>query len=189
MYVKSELRKHFRQKRKNISDKSHKDCLICQTILSSDLFIDASQILCYYPLDDEINTLPVIDAALKCGKKTALPYCMDDNGNMEFYYITSRNDLKTGSFGIMEPDLSVGKKVCDFSSSLCIVPAFSFDRNGFRLGYGKGYYDRFLKKFTFNSIGLCYNNFLSDSLPVDHFDVAVKYIATEDKITLCKEDK
>jgi len=53
----------------------------------------------------------------------------------------------------------------------------------------KPYYDRFLKKFTFNSIGLCYNNFLSDSLPVDHFDVAVKYIATEDKITLCKEDK
>ncbi|MCI9642765.1 MAG: 5-formyltetrahydrofolate cyclo-ligase [Eubacterium sp.] len=189
MYVKSELRKHFRQKRKNISDKNNKDFLICQTILSSDLFIDASQILCYYPLDDEINTLPVIDAALKCGKKTALPYCMDDNGNMEFYYITSRNDLKTGSFGIMEPDLSVCEKVCDFSSSLCIVPAFSFDRNGFRLGYGKGYYDRFLKKFTFNSIGLCYNNFLSDSLPVDHFDVAVKYIATEDKITLCKEDK
>ena len=72
MYVKSELRKHFRQKRKNISDKNNKDFLICQTILSSDLFVNASQILCYYPLGDEINTLPVIDAALKCGKKYLL---------------------------------------------------------------------------------------------------------------------
>ena len=66
---------------------------------------------------------------------------------------------------------------------------FRLTEMAFGWSYGKGYYDRFLKKFTFNSIGLCYNNFLSDSLPVDHFDVAVKYIATEDKITLCKEDK
>lgn len=188
MYVKSELRKRFRQLRKTISDKNKKDFSICKIVLESNFFKNADQILCYYPLDNEINTIPIIEASLKCGKKTALPYCTDENGNMEFYYIHSLDDLKTGSYDIMEPDADMCEKVTDFNHSLCIVPAFSFDKKGFRLGYGKGYYDRFLKKFTFNSIGLCYNSFLSDSLPADEHDIAVEYIATEDKITLCKED-
>ena len=168
--------------------KGKKDFLICRNVLESDLFKKSNPILCYYPLDNEISTLPILEAALKCGKKTALPYCTDDNGNMEFYYINSLDDLRIGSYDIMEPDILNCEKVLDFSGSLCIVPAFSFDKKGFRLGYGKGYYDRFLKKFTFNSIGLCYNSFLSDSLPADEHDIAVQYIATEDKITLCKED-
>ena len=174
--------------RRNISDKNEKDFLICRNVLESDLFKNSNQILCYYPLEDEINTLPIIEFALKQKKKIALPYCTDYNGNMEFYYINSLDDLKIGSYDIMEPDILNCEKILDFSGSLCIVPAFSFDKKGFRLGYGKGYYDRFLKKFTFNSIGLCYNSFLSDSLPDDEHDIAVQYIATEDKITLCKED-
>ncbi|MDE6659365.1 MAG: 5-formyltetrahydrofolate cyclo-ligase [Eubacterium sp.] len=189
MHVKSELRKQFRKMRKDLSNKDIKDCSICNQVLESDLFKKSNQILCYYPLEDEINTLPIIETALKQEKKVALPYCVDDNGNMEFYYIQSLDDLKIGSYDIMEPDILNCEKVNDFHSSLCIVPAFSFDKNGFRLGYGKGYYDRFLKKFTFNSIGLCYNNFLSDKLPADAYDMAVQYIATEDKIILCKEVK
>lgn len=189
MYVKSELRKHFRKLRKSILEKSEKDFSICKNVIKSDLFRNSKQILCYYPLDDEINTLSIIEAALECKKRTALPYCTDSNGNMDFYYINSLEDLKIGSYNIMEPDIDICEKVTDFNNSLCIVPAFSFDRKGFRLGYGKGYYDRFLKKFTINSIGLCYNSFLSDSLPADDYDAAVDYIAAEDKITLCKEDK
>lgn len=188
MYVKGELRKHFRNLRKSISDKSNKDYSICVNVLESDLFNKSNPILCYYPLENEINTLPIIENALKYGKKVALPFCTDNNGNMDFYYINSFDDLKIGSYDIMEPDIENCERVDDFSSSLCIVPAFSFDTKGYRLGYGKGYYDRFLKKFTFNSIGLCYNSFLSDSLPADNYDIAVKYIATEDKITICKED-
>lgn len=189
MHVKSELRKHFRKLRKDISDKNIKDFSICNQVIESDLFKNSNQILCYYPLEDEINTLPIIEIALQQEKKVALPYCTDDKGNMEFYYIRSLDDLKIGSYDIMEPDISHCEKVSDFCSSLCIVPAFSFDKNGFRLGYGKGYYDRFLKKFTFNSIGLCYNSFLSDKLPADEHDMAVQFIATEDKIILCREVK
>lgn len=189
MYIKGELRRYYRQLRESISDKANKDFSICRNILKSELFKDADQVLCYYPLENEINTLPVIEAALKCGKKTALPYCTDGNGNMEFYYIRSLDDLKIGSYDIMEPDTEVCNKVTDFGNTLCIVPAFAFDKKGYRLGYGKGYYDRFLKKFTFNTIGLCYNSFLSDSLPADDYDIAVKFIATEDKITSCREDE
>ncbi len=82
----------------------------------------------------------------------------------------------------MEPDIEICEKVSDFRNSVCLVPGYSFDMLGYRLGYGKGYYDRFLKKFTIISIGLCYNNFLSNELPADDYDAAVNFIATEDKL-------
>lgn len=182
MPLKKDLRKEFRKKRSELLNKSEKDNSICNNILNSDFYKNARQILCYYPLDDEIDTTSIIFDALSCGKKLSLPYCIDLNGNMEFYYIDSYDDLKCGSYGIMEPDIKKCRKVTDFSNSLCLVPAFTFDKKGYRLGYGKGYYDKFLKKFTFNSIGLCYNSFLSSKLPADEFDMAVKFIATEDKI-------
>ena len=188
MSVKNELRTHFRKMRQCLSDKADRDNAICSNVISFELFKNAEQILCYYPLENEISTLKIIGFALQSNKKIALPYCNDANGNMEFYYISSLNNLKSGLFGIMEPDISVCEKVLSFDNSLCIVPAFSFDKKGYRLGYGKGYYDKFLKKFTFYSIGLCYNDFLKESLPVDFYDVAVDFVASEDRVILCKED-
>lgn len=181
MFTKNELRKIFREKRRNIENKHIKDDLLCKNVLNSDLYRNAEQVLCYFPLDGEIDTRQIIFSALSDNKRLALPYCTDTDGNMDFYYINSYDNLKEGSFGIMEPDIDVCTKVACFDGSICIVPAFSFDKKGYRLGYGKGYYDKFLKKFTFNSIGLCYNNFLSNELPADSFDVAVNFIATEDK--------
>ncbi len=188
MQMKNELRRVFREKRKQISDKSAKDNLICTNILKSDLYKNAKQVLCYYPLADEIDTKLIMNTAIADGKKIALPFCVDTNGNMEFYYINSFDNLKQGAFGIMEPEVEICEKVSDFRHSVCLVPGFTFDKRGFRLGYGKGYYDKFLKKFTFNSIGLCYNNFLSGALPADIYDETVGYIATEIELFLCKED-
>lgn len=181
MPLKSELRRIFRDKRRNITDKTEKDKKICRNILESDLYRNANQVLCYYPLEAEIDTRLIISSALADKKRLALPYCVDTNGNMEFYYINSFKELRQGSYDIMEPDIEVCEKVSDFSGSICIVPGFSFDKKGYRLGYGKGYYDKFLKKFTFNSIGLCYNNFLSNALPAENHDTAVNFIATENK--------
>lgn len=182
MQIKKELRRAFREKRKHISDKEIKDNSICEIFLNSDIYKNSEQILCYAAFDDEINTAKIIKAAFKDNKKVALPHCTDLNGNMEFYYINSFSDISIGSFDIREPNIEICKKTVDFSNAVCVVPAFTFDKKGYRLGYGKGYYDRFLKKFTIISVGLCYNSFLRDNLPVNEFDVAVNYIATEDKI-------
>lgn len=182
MPLKKDFRRIFREKRRHITDKSEKDKMICENILQSDLYQHSRQVLCYYPLEAEIDTRSVIRCALKDRKRLALPYCTDENGSMDFYYINSINQLKTGLFGIMEPDIEICEKVSDFRNSVCLVPGYSFDMLGYRLGYGKGYYDRFLKKFTIISIGLCYNNFLSNELPADDYDAAVNFIATEDKL-------
>lgn len=180
--MKSELRKYFRSMRMQLVNKAEKDEMICKNFLSSPLYKNASQILCYASLENEISTDLILKTAFSDAKAVALPKCTDENGNMTFYYVKSMSDIKTGSFGIKEPKADICAEVCDFTDSVCLVPAFSYDLRGFRLGYGKGYYDRYLQKFNSISAGLCYNNFLMNDLPCDKYDKAVNFVFTEDKI-------
>lgn len=180
MSEKSNLRKKYKALRREIHCKDY-DNAVCKNLLTSELYKNAEKVLLYAGLDDEICIDSVIIDALKKGKKTALPVCSDDKGNMDFYYINSLNDLKLGFFSVREPDKAKCEKCSDFSHALCIVPGISFDKKGYRLGYGKGYYDRFLKKFTLISVGLCYNELICDNLPTDRFDVPVNFILTQDK--------
>ncbi|MDD6728901.1 MAG: 5-formyltetrahydrofolate cyclo-ligase [Eubacteriales bacterium] len=182
MSVKDNLRRELKQKRKAVEEKDQKDKAICNLLQSLEPYNNADLILFYAALSDEINTDFAIENALRCGKKVALPVCTDKNGSMCFYYIRSLADVKTGYFGIREPDVNICKKVTDFSNSVCIVPAISFDRRGYRLGYGKGYYDRFLQNYTSLSVGLCYNELITDLLPNDKYDISVNYIISEDGI-------
>lgn len=179
--MKTELRKKFMTMRNQLLNKSIKDEAVCNNLLLSDIYFDSSQIFCYYPLGSEINTLCIINDALFNGKRVALPLCTDKNGKMDFYYINSlSDDLSVGSFGIHEPIANKCERVKDFSGALCIVPGLTFDRYGYRLGYGKGYYDRFLQSFTSVSVGLCYNEFISEYLPKNMYDKKVDYICTDE---------
>lgn len=183
MQIKSELRRFYRAKRKSLADKILKDRQICESFLNSRLYIDAETILCYAALQDEINVDFIIENALKDGKKVAVPLCTDLNGNMEFYYVNSLSELCEGTYGIREPNPDESEKVDDYSGCICLVPGLSFDKRGHRLGYGKGYYDKFIKKFIIISVGLCYNDLLSDELPAEKHDEAVDFIITENEIT------
>lgn len=179
MQIKKELRKELKAKRKNIEKKAQSDEFIRENLICSDLYLEAKQVLFYAALDDEINIDECIIDALMLGKKAALPVCTDEDGNMDFYYINSMDDLKSGFFGVREPDINKCKKVTDFSVSICVVPAIAYDKSGYRLGYGKGYYDRFLKNNSLISVGLCYNELIEDNLPVDEYDISVNYIITQ----------
>lgn len=169
-------------KRKNIEKKSEKDETIRENLICSDLYLNAKQVLFYAPLNDEINIDDCINDALMLKKRVALPCCTDNNGNMKFYYISSFDDLKIGHFGVREPDVDKCEEVTCFDNSLCIVPGLAFSKNGFRIGYGKGYYDRFLKNYVSISIGLCYNEFVLNEIPTDENDIPVNYVITESSI-------
>lgn len=177
--MKKDLRKILKKQRRSISDKSISDQRIRNYLMESDIFKNADAILFYAALDDEINIDECIDFALSKGKKAALPVCLDDNGNMKFYYIDSLNDIQTGYFGVREPDTDICREVTDFNNTICIVPGIVYDKNGYRLGYGKGYYDRFLENYSFISVGLCYNELIIDALPIGEYDVPVNYIITQ----------
>ena len=112
-------------------------------------------------------------------KKIALPYCTDKDGNMSFYYINSFDDLITGSFGIREPDITKCKIAVPDDNTLIIVPGLSFDRFGYRLGYGKGYYDKFLSKHKIKTIGLCYKECLVEKIDTDKFDYKIDEVITD----------
>ena len=115
----------------------------------------------------------------KDGKRIAVPKCIDKTGLMDFYYIDSTDCLKKGSFSIMEPDEEICEKVTDFSDGLCLVPGLCFDYQGYRLGFGKGYYDRFLEKFGGISVGICYSRCIEKELPKGIFDKNADILVTD----------
>ncbi len=183
---KRELRKLCIDVRRNVSSRSEKDNSICSLFLTSDMYKNARQLLCYMALPDEVSCDAVIQRAFNDKKRVAVPYCTNRDGDMEFYYISSFDDLTIGSYNIREPNPNKCPKVVNFGDSILLAPGVAFDKCGNRLGYGKGYYDRFLEKFTFNSVGLCYNTLVIDHINGDRHDVPVEYIITEFGITDCK---
>lgn len=183
---KASLRIEYKAKRRLIEEKSKKDFKIAEFLLNSEIFGNAELVLCYASLKDEVETDYIIEQTLKIGKIVAVPKCTDNNGNMEFYRINSIDDTKIGLFGVREPDTNICKLVESFDKSILIVPGLAFDKKGYRLGYGKGYYDRFLEKYTSNSIGLCYNALVVDKIPNDDYDRKVNFLITEDNFKKCE---
>lgn len=179
---KKELRSYIKTKRKSIENKVEKDSLIAQNLLSLDEIKKADTVLCYISLDDEICTDEIVSALLASGKRVGAPYCLDNKGNMDFYYITDFDDLKIQSFGVREPVIEKCKKVASFDNTIIILPGLCFDKNGNRLGYGKGYYDRFLQFHSLISVGLCYNSLIVKNVPTDIFDKKVDLIVSENGV-------
>lgn len=172
------LRKELTLLRNKVQDKESKSEIICNRLLSSDLWNRSSSILVYYSFKDEVNTINIINRALRENKRVALPRCLDDKGTMEFYYINDLEDVEKGLYGIMEPKKNC-LKVRDYSRSLCLVPGLGFDKNRHRIGYGKGYYDRFLEGYEGLSVGLCYEEQIKDSLPLEQYDRKLDYVLTD----------
>lgn len=178
MQIKNDLRRELKAKRAQIQNKPEKDRIICSYFLNSDIYKNAEEILCYCSTGSEVDTSVIINSALNDGKKLYLPKCLNNFGNMAFYRVENTKNLVTGAFGICEPDVSVCVPSYEFHNAVCVVPGLSFDKKGRRLGYGKGYYDRFLEKFTIISAGLCYNELISETIPCDKHDIPVNYIFT-----------
>lgn len=177
---KNQLRQKYKTIRDSIADTQRTDYnqKIFNTVINSDIFKKADTIYAYASIGSEVETYRIIDYALKQRKKVALPYCIPNTALMDFYYISSVNHLKKGAFGVPEPDPNCNPKA-ENKNSLIFVPALAFDKNGMRMGYGKGYYDRFLTDFTGIKIGLCYSKCISRCILHNHFDRCVDYIITD----------
>ena len=99
---------------------------------------------------------------------------------MDFYFIKSPDDLEPGSFGVLEPAPEKCVKAYAFETALCIIPGLAFDMHGYRLGYGKGYYDRFLSAHPrLVKMGICYCSCTCNELIHGRFDVSADLLVTE----------
>lgn len=178
---KNELRSSLKSSRSRLDreKKADYDADIQSRVLALRSYAEASVIFTYVSMDTEPSTLGIIHAAWANGKRVAVPKCVKDSTEMTFYLIKSMDDLKPGYYGILEPDSERCEVISDYSHGLCVVPGLSFDAEGYRLGYGRGYYDRFLKQFKGVSVGLCYSSYVKWKLPRGDYDVPVDIISTE----------
>ena len=187
--LKNEYRTKAKQYRASLSltQKEELDKKILQNLITLNIFCDAETVLCYMSTPAEVDTLSVISNMLQKNKGVAVPRCIDDSRNMEFYSITSLSQTEKRTFGVYEPNPQTCEKLRDFRNSVCILPGLGFDREGYRLGYGKGYYDRFLSSYGGLKIGLCYEKCLFNELPRGYFDVSADIIITENEIIYVKK--
>ena len=181
--TKIELRKEFIKRRDAIPEFKRRQYsqLIADIITDSHFYKSFDTVLSFVSIGSEVDTSEIINRALSNGKNVGVPYI--ENGIMSFKRINSTSDLIKGRFGI--PTAPAGSpQIVNFENCLCIAPCLSADKDGYRLGYGGGYYDRFLavNKNIF-SVAVCFDELISESLPRDKFDVKVSMVITERKET------
>lgn len=175
------LRKKFKAVRLALEHEQKKmlDERIFNRLISIWAFKECETVFCYASTPIEVDTFQFIEYSLSLGKKIALPYCIENSREMDFYYIKSLDDLKIRTFHVYEPIAQQCEKVTDFSKGVCVVPALAYDQSGYRLGYGKGYYDRFLARFGGETIGICYSSCVVPLLPHGKYDKHVDLLLTE----------
>ena len=161
------------------------DC-ITQKLLATSEYAEATTVLTYVSVSSEVSTRTFIECALRDGKTVAVPRCIPGHC-LEFVAIASLEQLVAAPFNLLEPVKELPAVTEDQkNNSICIVPALLVDTKGNRLGYGAGFYDRFLSTYPGKKICLAYQQNLSRTiLPHTAFDVAVDVVITESEVLTC----
>ncbi len=179
--TKNELRALLKRRRAQLptDQKSAWDRAIVEHISASPMFKNASMLLLYAPMKGEINLLPLARLARAKGIPIAFPRSNTEDCTLTFHILTPDARLTTGAYGIAEPPIDAPVCIPD-KRALCILPGLSFDRNGGRLGYGKGFYDRFLESFPGVTLGAVYASLVLREIPTEVHDRPVAHLCTED---------
>jgi len=181
--VKDTLRRELLQRRETlaVTERLKKDKKIKTRFLQLEEFKKAERIFFYASYRAEVDTFIIISEALRMNKKVALPKVYPKEKDMKFYWIRDVQELSPGYWGIPEPDPV--EEAYPENADLIVIPAIAFDKRGYRLGYGGGYYDRFLKKVRKDAIliGLAYEEQILDIVPKDEWDIPVSLIVTEER--------
>lgn len=179
---KQALRERLLEKRAALSMemRTEMDASITERVLSLPVYRKCDLLLTYVSVREEVDTRALICFALRDSKRVAVPRC--EGKRMVFYRIDALEQLVPAKYGLMEPRPEQPVVETD-TRTLCMVPGLSFDRTGARIGYGGGFYDRFLPGFRGEPVGLCYSSLLSESvLPVESHDCRVSMVVSDRKI-------
>ena len=177
---KKSARAYLREKRNKMSDEYLRQAsdILTKKIIALEEFKDADTVLLFYPLGSEPDLLGVMNKALELGKKVAFPISIPDTCALEFHEVTSTDEMKLGTYRIAEPPTDAPMPLFT-PQTLCVVPALALDRQGYRIGYGKGYYDRFLSEFSGISVSAVFEELLCDSLPTEATDIQLDILITQ----------
>lgn len=179
---KRELRKEIRKKRRQLSMQYCQDAdeRIFRHAVSLPEYEKAETVFCYVGTRDEIDTLPLLKDILKRGKRLGVPKCIS-KGIMKVFEIRNLESLEEGAYGILEP--AEGCSLIEPAEiDLAYVPCLSCSTDGRRLGFGGGYYDRYLQHVRFPGAVLCRSRLMSEEIPMDAYDRRMDIVISEEQI-------
>ena len=179
--VKTALREKYRRLRQEMpaDERAACDAAIAARVRGLWQYRRCRTVLVYVSTPIEVDTYGIIRQAIADGKRVAVPRCVPGTRHMDFHLISSTQELSPGTFGVYEPDPERHEKLTRLDEGLCLVPAFSYDHGGYRLGYGGGYYDRYLSRCGCESIGICYSENYRFRIYHGRFDVPLKAVLTD----------
>lgn len=180
METKKDIRKRVLSYRDSMDKKDREESSrkIQNCVLTHPFFLQANIIYCYVDYRNEVETKSIITKAWELGKLVAVPKI--EGEEMKFYYISDFSDLKEGYRGILEPANNVP---AEDTHALVIMPGVAFDRKRNRIGYGKGFYDKFLDKHpSYHTIALAFECQLLDEIDADELDYRPEVLITEEKL-------
>lgn len=178
--TKETARREFLKRRVRLEEglRRKKDRKITENLFCLRELREARLILFYYPLRGEPDITPLMRVFMKKGGQVALPKV--EGEHLGLYLVSSLSSLKKGSFGVLEP--TEGVRVEPEDLDLALVPGILFDRAGYRIGFGKGYYDRLLNRIKALKVGVAYAFQVLESVPRDPWDRPVDVVVTEKEV-------
>lgn len=186
---KKTLRKEILQKRATLSTENileYSD-IIESKLYETDSYKEAKNIMSFISFSDEIHTHEIIKGSIKLGKSIVVPVTIPKTREMKVSQVLDFSELEIGYYNILTPKKEFIRFVDPNTIDLILVPGVVFARNGYRVGYGGGYYDRFFSKLNkeVKKIGLAFDLQIVDKVPTDSFDIPIDLIITEKEIIDC----
>lgn len=174
------LRKEIQNKLKKISafEKKQYENILYKKLFENEFFKKSKCIALTISFGTEIDTYPIIEKLLSEKKIVCSPICNKQTKEMIFYKFNSINELVDGYYGIKTPKEIKENIVEKENIDLILVPGVCFDKENFRIGFGKGYFDRYLKDFKGYTISLCFKEQIIQKVPRNKFDLKVKLVIT-----------
>lgn len=181
--MKKTIRQQYKSLRDNLSPQEIKENseAVLKFLTSSSLWQKAQRIMCYLAIGSEVHTKAIIVKAWEEKKEIVIPVCTE-NAIILPSLLRSFADLEPRTMGILEPRDGTSKEVDPHTIDLCLIPGIAFDHQGNRLGFGAGYYDRFLPllKNSTPKVALAHQVQVSiETLPTNPYDIPADYICTE----------
>jgi len=178
--TKEAVRRELLRKRIEISPRRRreKDRRIIRNLLSLEELHAAERVLLYYPVKGEPDITPLLSTLIASRGGIVLPKVEGDQ--LTLYSVEDLGSLRRGRFGVPEP--SRGERVDPAELDLAVIPGVIFDRHGYRIGFGKGYYDRLLSRIRSPKVGVAYSFQVLEEIPRDPWDKPVDMVVTEEEV-------
>jgi 5-formyltetrahydrofolate cyclo-ligase len=182
MQEKKVIRKEIKEKLLSISKPiyEHQSFMIAQSLQEDPFWVNANTIGITISNFPEVDTYQIIRRAWEQGKRVVVPKCIPEGKKMDFRQLKQFNQLESVYFGLYEPMESLTLLVDPKEIDLIIVPGLAFDKSGYRIGFGGGYYDRFLENFKGHTLSLCFSEQIVECVPTEVHDIPVEKTITNE---------